>query len=220
MYLPAHFREDRIEVLREHMERYPFATLVTAGASGLVASHIPLVYDPDPAPWGRLRGHLSRANPQWQDLQPEIEALAIFQGPHRYVSPNWYPSKEETGRVVPTWNYAVVHAYGRIEAYTDEERLRAHVTALTAVHEAGFDTPWKPADAPANFIEGMLRAIVGIELTITRLEGKWKVNQNRTMEDRRAVAEALEARDDPESRAMAELIRERMPAVGQDPVLP
>ena len=211
MYLPAHFREERLDVLREHISRYPFAVLVTNGASGLIASHIPLLYDPEPGPYGTLRGHLSRANPQWQDYQAETEALAIFQGPHSYVSPNWYPSKQETGRVVPTWNYAVVHAYGRMATYTDEERLRAHVTALTAVHEAGFDTPWKPVDAPANFIEGMLKGIVGVEMAITRLEGKWKVNQNRTLEDRAGVAEALEDRSDDESRGVAALIRERIP---------
>jgi len=210
MYLPAHFREDRLEVLREHILRYPFATLVTSGPSGLIASHIPLVYHPEPAPWGTLRGHLSRANPQGQEIEAGKEALAIFHGPHAYVSPSWYPSKQETGRVVPTWNYAVVHAYGSLATYTDEERLRAHVTALTAVHEAGFETPWKPEDAPANFIEGMLKAIVGLELTITRLEGKWKVNQNRPQADRNAVAEALEARADEEGRTMAALIRERM----------
>lgn len=211
MYLPAHFREERIDVLREHILRYPFAVLVTNGASGLIASHIPLLYDPEPGPYGTLRGHLSRANPQWQDYQAETEALAIFQGPHSYVSPNWYPSTQQTGRVVPTWNYAVVHAYGRMATYTDEERLRAHVTALTAVHEAGFDTPWKPVDAPANFIEGMLKGIVGVEMAITRLEGKWKVNQNRTLEDRAGVAEALEDRSDDESRGVAALIRERIP---------
>jgi transcriptional regulator len=211
MYLPAHFREERLDVLREHITRYPFAVLVTNGSSGLIASHIPLLYDPEPAPYGTLRGHLSRANPQWQDYQAETEALAIFQGPHSYVSPNWYPSKQETGRVVPTWNYAVVHAYGHMATYADEERLRAHVTALTAVHENGFATPWKPGDAPANFIEGMLKGIVGVELTIARLEGKWKVNQNRTLEDRAGVAEALEGRSDGESRDMAALIRERMP---------
>ena len=214
MYLPAHFREDRPDVLQEHMRRYPFATLVTTGATGLIASHIPLVYDPAPEPWGTLRGHLSRANPQWQNFSAEVEALAIFSGPHLYISPNWYPSREQTGRVVPTWNYAVVHAYGPLETYTDEQRLRTHVTALTAIHEAGFERPWTPESAPQNFIEGMLRAIVGIEMRISRLEGKWKVNQNRLPEDRAAVIATLEKQSDEASRTMAALIRERSQSGG------
>ncbi|HZU26391.1 MAG TPA: FMN-binding negative transcriptional regulator [Bryobacteraceae bacterium] len=209
MYLPAHFREDRAEVLHEHMRRYPLATLVTAGPSGLIASHLPLILDPEPAPWGTLRGHLARANPQWRELNADVEALAIFTGPQAYVSPNWYSSKDQTGRVVPTWNYAVVHAYGPLSTYTDEERLRAHVTALTGVHEAGFDPAWTPDQAPREFIDGMLRAIVGIEIPIARLEGKWKVNQNRMPEDRAGVIAALESRGSAEDLEMAALIRER-----------
>jgi transcriptional regulator len=210
MYLPAHFREDRVEILHHHMRRHPLATVVTTGPAGLIATHVPLLVDPEPAPWGALRGHLSRANPQWKDFNPEVDALAIFTGPQVYVSPNWYPSKDETGRVVPTWNYAVVHAYGRMTTYTDEDRLRAHVTALTAIHEAGFEPPWRPDQAPPEFIEGMLRAIVGIEIPITRLEGKWKVNQNRLAEDRAGVIHALEERGSETDLEMAALIRDRM----------
>jgi transcriptional regulator len=209
MYLPPHFREDRIEILREHMRQHPLATLVTVGAAGLVASHIPMIHDAEPAPWGTLTGHLARANPQWEEHRTDTEALAIFSGPQAYISPGWYPSREQTGRVVPTWNYAVVHAHGTLATHTDPEWLRAHVTRLTAIHETGFDPPGSPGDAPASFIEGMLRGIVGLELRITRLEGKWKVNQNRTAEERAGVIEALEQRGDETSRAMAALIRRR-----------
>ncbi|HVW87061.1 MAG TPA: FMN-binding negative transcriptional regulator [Bryobacteraceae bacterium] len=191
MYTPAHFREDRPDVLRDLIGKYPLAALVTIGPDGLEANHIPLLFDPDPAPHGTLRGHLSRANRQWQNLRPDVEALAIFQGPQAYISPNWYPTKQETGRVVPTWNYAVVHAYGSLRVYDDPARLRSFLDRLTAIHEAKQPVPWKPADAPPEYIEGLLKAIVGIELTITRLEGKWKVSQNQPAENRAGVAAAL-----------------------------
>jgi transcriptional regulator len=207
MYLPPHFREDRREVLRELMEKHPLATLVTLGADGLEANHLPVLYDPEPAPWGTLRGHLSRANRQWRDYRPEIEALAIFQGPQAYISPNWYPTRQENGRVVPTWNYAVVHAYGKLSVYTEPERLRAFLDKLTAVHEGGQARPWMPANAPPEFIEGLLKAIVGVELAVTRIEGKWKVSQNQPAENRLGAAEGLEGIGDEESAAMAELIR-------------
>jgi len=211
VYLPAHFREDRIEVLREHMRRYPLASVVTVTPAGLVASHIPLVYDPEPAPWGTLRGHLARGNPQWKESSRDVEALAVFTGLDAYVSPNWYPSTQQTGRMVPTWNYAVVHAWGALATFDDPERLRQHVTTLTAIHEAGFEPPWSPDQAPQDFIDGMLRAIVGIEIRITRLLGKWKVNQNRLPPDREGVIQALEERGDDDSIGMAELIRDRAP---------
>jgi transcriptional regulator len=201
MYLPEHFREDRPEVLRELMEKFPLAALVTLGSEGLVASHLPLLYDPEPVPWGTLRGHLSRANGQWRDYRPEVEALAIFQGPQAYISPNWYPTKREDGRVVPTWNYAVVHAYGTLSVYSEPERLRAFLDRLTAMHEAGQIRPWMPADAPPEYVEGLLKAIVGVELVITRMEGKWKVSQNQPAENRLGAAEGLEE--------MAQLVRRR-----------
>jgi transcriptional regulator len=207
MYLPPHFREDRIEVLRELMEKHPLAALVTLGQDGLVANHLPVIYDPEPAPWGTLRGHLARANNQWRDYRPEIEALAIFQGPQAYVSPNCYPTKRENGRVVPTWNYAVVHAYGRLSVYAEPQRLRAFLDRLTAVHESGQAKPWVPADAPPEYVEGLLKAIVGVELAVTRIEGKWKVSQNQPEENRLGAAEALEAIGGEESAAVAKLIR-------------
>jgi transcriptional regulator len=206
MYLPAHFREERLDVLRTLMERHPLAALVTMGAEGLTANHIPLVFDPAPAPYGTLRGHLARANPQWKDHRPEVETLAIFQGPQTYISPNWYPTKQQDARVVPTWNYAVVHVWGNLTTYSEPERLRDFLDGLTARHERGQPIPWKPADAPPAYIEGLLKAIVGIELTISRMEGKWKVSQNQPAENRHGAAEALQTQSDDDSAAMARLI--------------
>jgi transcriptional regulator len=204
MYLPPHFREDNPEVLRAFLREHPLAALVTAGANGLEANHIPLLYDPEPAPFGRLRGHVARANPQWQRFQPEVEALAVFQGPQAYISPNWYPTKRETGRSVPTWNYAAVHAWGQLSVYSDPVKLRGFLDQLTAAHEASQPEPWKPSDAPPDYIDALLKAIVGIEIVITRLEGKWKVSQNQAERDRAGAAQELESlgRSD-----MARLIR-------------
>jgi transcriptional regulator len=211
MYIPDSFREDRIPVLQEHIARKGFATLVTLGSAGLTASHIPMLLDAAGEPFGTLRGHLSRANGQWRDLSPDVEALAIFSGPQHYVSPSWYPSKAETGKVVPTWNYAVVHAYGYIRIVEDPEWLLRHVSSLTEAHEAAFETPWKVTDAPADFVRTMLNGIVGIEMPIRKLEGKWKVNQNRSASDQRGVADALERLQTPESKAMADLVRDATP---------
>lgn len=204
MYLPPHFQEDRPEVLRALIAEFPLAALVTLGPDGLAANHVPLLYDPEPGPLGTLRGHLARGNPQWRSFQEDVEALAIFQGPQAYVSPNWYPTKQETGRVVPTWNYAVVHAYGRLSVYSDPDRLRAFLDDLTAQHEAGQPKPWTPADAPAEYIQGLLQGIVGIDIAITRLEGKWKVSQNQPEANRTGAAAGLEAIGES---AMASLIR-------------
>jgi transcriptional regulator len=182
MYVPDHFREDRPEVLQEAMRRIGFATLVT---QGLDANHLPMLLDGNV-----LRGHVARANPVWKS--GEGAALAIFLGPHAYVSPNWYPSKAETGKAVPTWNYIAVHARGTIRWVQDAEWLRANVTALSQAHEAGQPAPWQVSDAPASYVDGLLRAIVGFELTIEKLEGKYKLSQNRNEADRAAVAEAFE----------------------------
>jgi transcriptional regulator len=205
MYLPPHFKEKRPEVLRALMAEFPLAALVTLTPDGLIANHIPLLYHPEPAPCGTLRGHLARANRQWQDFQPDTEALAIFQGPQAYISPNWYPTKQEHGRAVPTWNYVTVHAYGRLTAFADSLRLRSFLDALTATHEATEPKPWAPADAPPDYINGLLRAIVGIEIAVTRLEGKWKVGQNQPSPNREGSAQALEASGNSE---MAHLIRQ------------
>jgi transcriptional regulator len=181
MYIPDMFREGRPEVLNDAMRRIGFATLITPE---LEANHLPMLVSD-----GGLRGHVARANPVWK--QGSGEALAIFLGPHAYVSPNWYPSKAETGKAVPTWNYLTVHARGTINWTQDADWLRAHVGALSATHEAGRENPWAVSDAPAGYVDGLLRAIVGFELTITKLEGKWKLSQNRDVADRAGVRDGL-----------------------------
>jgi transcriptional regulator len=184
MYVPAHFREDRSRILRDAITRIGFATLITQGADGLDANHVPMLLEGDV-----LRFHVARANPVWREPAPD--ALAVFLGPHAYVSPSWYPSKAETGKAVPTWNYLTVHARGTLTAIHDADWLRAHVTALSAMHEAGRAEPWAVSDAPGDYIDAMLRAIVGFELAIMKLEGKWKLSQNRPAADRDGVRDAL-----------------------------
>lgn len=207
MYLPSHFTETRPQVLRALMHAQPFATLVTHGAGGLTADHLPLELDDAPAPFGTLVGHVARANPLWRELGDGVPALAIFHGPQAYVSPAWYPSKREHGKVVPTWNYVVVHASGTLRAVEDRAWLRALVERLTARHEAGRPEPWQVSDAPESFIDAMLGGIVGIALRVERLEGKWKLSQNRPPADVAGVAEALSASDDPAARAVAARMR-------------
>jgi transcriptional regulator len=198
VYLPPAFREDRLDVLHAIIREAGLATLVTLTDGGLVASHVPLLLDPEPAPYGTLIGHLARPNPQGTSSQPDPEALAIFHGPEAYVTPNWYATKRETGKVVPTWNYVAVHAYGPLRLFHDPARLLEVVTRLTERHEAPRAEPWAVADAPPDFIAGMLRGIVGIEIPIARLEGKRKMSQNRPAADRAGVIAGLsaEGRDD------------------------
>jgi transcriptional regulator len=191
MYVPAHFEETRVEVMHRLMAEHPLAAIVTLGSSGLDANHIPLELAVNEGELGLLRGHVARANPLWRDFSKDIGAMAIFQGPQAYVSPNWYPTKAETGKVVPTWNYIVVHAHGPLRIIEDRDWLRSFVTRLTDRHEAEGVTPWKVADAPEDFIEKQLHAIVGIEVPITRLTGKWKMSQNRNAADRAGVARAM-----------------------------
>jgi len=207
MYLPKHFEETRVPVLHELIGAHPLGALVVHTAAGLDANHIPFEVDPEPAPFGTLRGHIARANPLWRDVARDTAALVIFQGPGLYVSPSFYVTKAETGKVVPTWNYAVVHAHGTLRFIDDREWLRSFVTKLTNRHEAGRHDPWHVTDAPADYIESMLGAIVGLELPIARLVGKWKVSQNRPAQDRTGVVEGLMAEGDPSTVAMAELIR-------------
>lgn len=192
MYLPSHFREERLDVMATLMRRHPLATLITVGNGGPLANHLPLLYDPAPEPFGALRGHLARANPQWKMERPEFGALAVFQGPQAYVSPSFYPSKQEHGQVVPTWNYVTVQARGKLVIHEDVEWLRQLVTTLTATHEADFAEPWQVTDAPAGYIDNLLKAIVGVELRIASLDGKWKASQNRNEADRDGVTAGLE----------------------------
>jgi transcriptional regulator len=209
MYIPRHFEESRVDVLHQLMRTEPLAMLVTMSPGGLNANHLPLELDPEPAPFGTLRGHVSRANDVWRTSDPTVDALVVFQGPQRYITPGWLPTKEETGKVVPTWNYVVVHAYGEPRFIDDPAWLRAHVERLTTIHEAGRERPWQVGDAPDDYIAGLVRGIVGFEITITRLSGKWKVSQNRVESDRAGVTTGLRAAADPTSAAMADLVERR-----------
>jgi transcriptional regulator len=203
MYLPHHFTESRPEILGAFMRAHPFATLVSLGGDGLIGTHLPMLWDPAPAPFGSLTGHIARPNPQARGAKDGVDALAIFVGPQAYISPNWYPTKREHGKVVPTWNYIAVHAYGPLKLIDDAEWLRRLVTRLTDLHESFSAVPWKVTDAPAAFVDQMLKGIVGVELPLTRLEGKWKLSQNRPETDQSATAAGLEAKGDSDSRAVA-----------------
>lgn len=191
MYVPPAFREDRIETLHAAIREAGLATLVSLGADGLVASHIPLLLDPGAGPRGTLYGHLARANPQAAGGAVDTPALAIFLGPDAYITPAWYETKRQTGKVVPTWNYVAIHAYGSLEFFDDSDRLLALVTRLTVRHETGRAEPWAVGDAPADFIRAQLEGIIGFALPIARIEGKWKMSQNRPAADRAGVAEGL-----------------------------
>ena len=216
MYNPPLFRENRKEVLHALMAQHSLATLVTltgvvtddgaTDGSALVASHIPLVLHSEEGPQGVLRGHVARANSQWRSLRTDVHALAIFQGPSAYITPSWYPTKEETGKVVPTYNYAVVHAHGPLRVVEDPDQLEQHVRALTDFHESRQGTTWRVGDAPPDFISEQLKNIVGIEMTIAKLEGKWKVSQNRVAADRAGVARGLRESGEAASAAMADFI--------------
>lgn len=208
MYLPSHFEESRVEVLHDLIRAHPFATLVTLSSGGINANHIPLHLSQEPGRFGTLRGHVARANPMWSDLVQDVEALAIFQGPESYITPSWYPTKREHGKVVPTWNYVVVHAYGSLRVIDDPAWLRSQLEALTAQHEASFSDPWSISDAPREFTDRLIGAIVGIELVITRLTGKWKVSQNQPARNQAGVVSGLKERGSRGASEMAALVEE------------
>lgn len=208
MYLPPHYREMRLDVLHQLMRDYPFATLVTLGADGLEANHIPLLLDPEPAPYGTLKGHFSRANPIWRDVSGDVDALAVFQGPQAYISPSWYPSKQETGKVVPTWNYAVVHASGPLHIIHDQKWLRAFINQLTDHFEAARPRPWKVSDAPLDYMNRQFGAIVGLEMRLNKLQGKWKLSQNKSLSDRHAVMTGLQESGDATALVLADLMHQ------------
>jgi transcriptional regulator len=210
MYQVAAFRETRIEVMHALIRAHPLATLVTVSGGVAEANHLPLLVDSDPMPNGSLRGHVARANPLWRQV-PEGEVLAVFQGPQAYVTPSWYPSKHEHGKVVPTWNYAVVHVRGPLVVHDDREWLRDLVSRLTDAREAGLPRPWGVGDAPADYVDRMLEAIVGIEIPVASIEGKWKVSQNRQPADRAGVAAGLRTAGDPGALAMAALVSGERP---------
>jgi len=193
VYVPEHFRETRIEVLQRLIDRHPLALVVAVTASGLTANHIPLRAELTAAGAGVLRGHIARGNSLWRELQAGAPVLAVFTGADSYISPRWYPAKREHGKVVPTWNYATVHVSGTIRFIEDAAWLRNFVEGLTDVLEAGREDRWRVSDAPADYIAGMLRAIVGLEISVTGIVGKFKGSQNRSTADRAAVAAALAA---------------------------
>ncbi len=206
MYSPAHFKEARVDILHQLIREYPLGTLVTHTPAGLVADHIPFIIDPHPAPYGTLRGHVARANPVGKVHSAEIESMVVFQGPHSYITPAWYPGKKEHGKVVPTWNYAVVHAYGTLRIIDDADWMRRFLEQLTDHAERTRLPSWKVSDAPEDFVQANLRAIVGIEILLAKLLGKWKVSQNRPPEDRQGVAKGLQDMDTDNARAMAKLV--------------
>ena len=206
VYLPPAFTEKSPNVLMDHIQRYDFGLLVSHGAAGLVTSHIPFLIERDGEQL-HLHGHLARPNPQVADLARGGEVLAIFHGPHAYISPNWYA----TGPSVPTWNYVDVHAYGTMQLVEDDEWLRGFLARLSERHEARNPVAWRMQDLPEAYVGTMLKGIIGLDIAVTRLEGKYKLSQNRPAADRPGVIAALEAQTDPDSRAVARLMRDREP---------
>ncbi len=206
MYIPKQFEEPSVDVMHELIRARPLATLVTLSSSGLNANHIPLHLLESPAPFGTLQGHVARANPILSDLEKDIEALAVFHGPDIYITPSWYATKKATGKVVPTWNYAVVHAYGHLRVVDDAAWLRAQLEALTTHNEASFSEPWAVSDAPHEFTEKLIGNIVGFEMVISRLSGKWKVSQNQPQQNQAGVIHGLKASGLHDSSAMAVLV--------------
>lgn len=191
MYIPKPFAESRPDVLHRLIREHSLGMLVTHGSDGLDANHIPFELDAGAGSQGILRCHVARANPLWRSVENGANVLVVFRGEEAYISPSWYPGKRDNHKQVPTWNYSVVHAHGRISVHDDEKFVRGVVARLTRAHEASQPVPWKMADAPSDYIDAMLKAIVGIEIEITRLEGKFKLSQNRESRDRTGAGEAL-----------------------------
>lgn len=211
VYLPEHFDAPDPDGMREIIERFPLATIVTLGPDGICANHIPLLLEPDRGPHGTLIGHVARDNTLWRDGQHQGETLAVFQAQDAYISPNWYPTKAETHKVVPTWNYVVVHAYGPLVIHDDEKWLRGAVGKLTRTMEAITSAhPWKMADAPRDYLDDMLGSIVGIEIPVARMIGKAKASQNREPVDREGAAAGLRATGKHAAIAMADVILDKM----------
>jgi transcriptional regulator len=206
LYIPPAFRETDPAILHAEIRRIGFCSLTTVGADGPLVSHVPVFLDTAIGPLGQLRCHIARANPQWRDSDLTQPALAVFMGPDTYVSPSWYPSKAEHGKAVPTWNYVAICARGRIEIMPDRNALLAHVAELSDRHEAGFPEPWQVSDAPADYMEKQLHAIIGFRFTIEALEGKLKLSQNRSEADRSSVAAALSASSDQQARDVGTLM--------------
>lgn len=194
MYRPRHFKQEDTVALHDAIRRSGIGTLITFGEGGLEASHIPMLIEADtPSSLGTLHGHMARANGQWRSFSKDVPALAVFLGPDAYVTPSWYATKQQTGKVVPTWNYVAVHAYGELSFFDDPSSLKEVVTKLTRAKEASRPNPWEVSDAPEDFIDGILKGIVGFRLSITRLEGQWKLSQNRNEADVSGVLDGLKA---------------------------
>jgi transcriptional regulator len=209
MYLPPQFREDRPDGLFNLIKHHPLGLVVSTGAGGLQANLVPWVVYPEEGEHGVLRGHVARANPQWRELIALSECLVVFQGPQAYVSPSWYPSKGESHRVVPTWNYVTVHVWAEVRLCEDAAWLRRQLDDLTDVHEGKQLRPWRVGDAPDDFVAAQMKGIVGLELLITRKVGKWKLSQNRSVTDQRGVIDGLRATDEAGARAIADLMEAR-----------
>ncbi|RKE39005.1 PaiB family negative transcriptional regulator [Paraburkholderia sp. BL23I1N1] len=195
MYVPAHFNESRTEIVHARIAEYPFGTLITHGENGLDANHLPFELASGEGELGVLHTHVARANPVWQDVANGDEVLVVFRAGDAYISPNWYPSKHEFHKQLPTWNYIVVHAYGRVTVQDSERYVRGLVGRLTSTHEASEPEPWMMADAPREFVDTLLKSIVGLQIDITRLVGKTKLSQNKEPRDIRGAGEALRARE-------------------------
>lgn len=209
MYIPKHFEVTDIKLMHDLIRDYSLATLITQSENGLNANHIPLHLSPEPKPYGTLQGHVSRVNPLLDDINNSTgETLVIFHGPNTYISPSWYASKQESGKVVPTWNYAVVHAYGKLRIIDDAVWLRNQLNKLTDQNEAQSPKPWLVKDAPVEFTEKLLDSIIGIELNITKLIGKWKVSQNQPHQNKESVMAGLNSTNRSEAFKMAELVQQ------------
>jgi transcriptional regulator len=207
MYVPKHFHEEDLAVLQALMRQYSFATLVSTQEDGVpVATHLPVLLETEPAPYGTLKAHLALGNPQWRTLQEEREVLVMFQGPHAYISPSWYSVELS----VPTWNYATVHAYGRPRLISDAGELYTHLSALVATYEGNFPQPWPFEKLPQDYVEKMMKGVVGLSIEITRLEGKYKMSQNRSLQDQQQVVEHLYTSADTTTREVATVMQERL----------
>jgi len=206
MYIPKHHEESDLSVLHALIRSQPLGTWVTPGDGELLANHIPFLLDPTRGERGTLVGHVARANPAWQRFSRSVNSVVVFQGPQTYITPSWYPSKHAHGKAVPTWNYAVVHAHGMPRAIEERDWLLQHLNQLTDTHEADQALPWKVSDAPQEYIDKLVRAIVGIEIPIDKIDGKWKVSQNRPEPDKLGVVAGLLGREDAQSKEMASLV--------------
>jgi transcriptional regulator len=208
MYQPLLHRQEQLEAQHALIRSHPFGLLISHGAEGLEANSIPFLIDPEASRLGTLQAHMARANGQWRKMSEASEVLVVFQGADHYITPGWYETKRETGKVVPTWNYVMVQARGRPRLIEDAAWLRAQIEALTNAHERTRPAPWAVGDAPEEFIQAQIKAIVGVEIEITDIAGKWKASQNRPAADRAGVIAGLEALGDETSREMASIVRE------------